>query len=468
MTTTGARAAAPASAPGLRMPRLTRRVMVDLRIWMIGFGLLIGLAFPFAVVGLGVSSAQVMRPAFFAATLVAGIVVAELNHALARAVVGGRLRPMTAAMRRVEGAITEATYTGNWASCDPRSCLVPVDSDDELGYLAVSFNRLVEGLAASHRVAGDVAAVSEALAAHLELDRLAASTLNELVDRVGCSAAALLSVSNGRVTLAGSIGLTYPGGLAESEAVGRVVRTGRPVAVALPQDVVVTTGVVDVVPRHVRVVPLRSGVATVGVLLVAWLEPPSRAVIGVLEASLPGLGVAVNNALNHQDLQRVAALDPLTGVYNRRFGLQRLTEEFGRSARSGDPLGILMMDLDRFKDVNDTYGHLVGDRVLQTVVRAARHVLREGDVLVRYGGEEFLLVLPGAGGADIVATAERIRRAVAETDIVEGGQRISVTVSIGGAGLPHPLSESPADLIRLADRAVYDAKAGGRDRCVIA
>ena len=188
----------------------------------------------------------------------------------------------------------------------------------------------------------------------------------------------------------------------------------------------------------------------------------------MLNATLPGLAVALNNSLNHEDLQRVAALDPLTGVYNRRFGLQRLTEEFGRSIRSGDPLGVLMLDLDHFKAVNDTYGHLVGDRVLQTVVRAARQVLREGDVLLRYGGEEFVIVLPGAGRDDLVQMAERVRRAVAEAEITEAGQRIPVTVSIGGSGLPDKNATNPQDLIVVADAAMYTSKESGRDRCVIA
>jgi diguanylate cyclase (GGDEF)-like protein len=289
-----------------------------------------------------------------------------------------------------------------------------------------------------------------------------------LADRIGCAAAALLSVSNSRVQLAGSLGIADPSGLADSEAVARVLRTGRPITVGLPVGVAVAAAVVDVIPRYVRILPVRAGVLTVGVLLVAWLDEPTRESTGVLQVSLPGLGVALNNALNHKDLQRVAALDPLTGAYNRRFGMQRLAEEFGRSARTGDPLGVLMMDLDHFKAVNDTYGHLVGDRVLQAVIRSARNVLREGDVFIRYGGEEFLLVLPGAGGADIVTTAERVRRAVAETDIVEAGQRIPVTVSVGGAGLPHPQADTPADLIGLADNAVYTAKDSGRDRCIIA
>src|SRR5690606_14579087 len=135
--------------------------------------------------------------------------------------------------------------------------------------------------------------------------------------------------------------------------------------------------VVDFVPQEVRVLPVRYGVMTVGVLVVAFAQPSSPEADAVIDSTLPGLAVALNNAMNHQDLQRVAALDPLTGVLNRRFGLQRLKEEVGRAERSGDPLGLLMLDLDYFKAINDTYGHLVGDRVLQTVVRTARQVLRE-------------------------------------------------------------------------------------------
>ncbi|MHB8274239.1 MAG: GGDEF domain-containing protein [Dermatophilaceae bacterium] len=106
--------------------------------------------------------------------------------------------------------------------------------------------------------------------------------------------------------------------------------------------------------------------------------------------------------------------------------------------------------------------------MLQAVVRATRQVLREGDVLLRYGGEEFLIVLPGAGRDDLVQMAERVRRAVAEAEITEAGQRILVTVSIGGSGLPDKNATNPQDLIALADAALYTSKESGRDRYVIA
>ena len=435
---------------------------------MLGFGLLIGLAFPFVVVLLGVPRDIALRPSFFIATLIAGFVVAEVNHLLARAVVGVRLRSLVGGMRRVEESLVDASYRGDWAGCDPTTCTVPVDSTDELGEVAAAFNRLVSGLSTSHRVSDGIKSLSRALAAHLELGELAETTLRELSIRTGCDAAGLLVVSNGRVEVAGSSGIRDAERLASVETVLTALRTAQPTVLHLSADVVVSGSLVDFIPQEVQVLPVLYGVVPVGVLVVAFAQPSSPEAGAVLNATLPGLAVALNNSLNHEDLQRVAALDPLTGVYNRRFGLQRLTEEFGRSVRSGDPLGVLMFDLDHFKAVNDTYGHLVGDRVLQAVVRATRQVLREGDVLLRYGGEEFLIVLPGAGRDDLVQMAERVRRAVAEAEITEAGQRIPVTVSIGGSGLPDKNATNPQELIGMADVALYTSKESGRDRCVIA
>ena len=435
---------------------------------MLGLGLLLGLTFPFVVILLGVPRDIALRPSSFIATLMSGVLVAEFNHLVTRAVVGVRLRSLASGMQRVEESLVDASHHGHWAGCDPSTCTVPVDSTDELGEVAASFNRLVDGLYTSHLVADGIKSLSKALAAHLELGELTAATLLELSSRTGCAASGLLVVSNGRVEVAGSSGIRDAEKLASAETVLTALRTAQPTVLHLSADVVVSGSLVDFIPQEVQVLPVLYGVVPVGVLVVAFAQPSSPEAVAVLNATLPGLAVALNNSLNHKTLQRVAALDPLTEVYNRRFGLQRLTEEFGRSVRSGDPLGVLMLDLDYFKTVNDTYGHLAGDRVLQAVVRATRLVLREGDVLLRYGGEEFIIILPGAGRDDLVQTAERIRRAVAEAETTEAGQRIPVTVSIGGSGLPDKNATDPTELIRMADVALYTAKESGRNRCVIA
>jgi diguanylate cyclase (GGDEF)-like protein len=178
------------------------------------------------------------------------------------------------------------------------------------------------------------------------------------------------------------------------------------------------------------------------------------------------LGLALQNALAHDRLQRLAALDALTGAFNRRFGMARLREEFGRAVRSRAPLGVIIFDIDHFKRVNDTYGHLLGDRVLARMAKAVRPVVREGDVLVRYGGEEFLLVLPAASRADAAKIAERLRYLVEETSIADGEQTVRVTISLGVTSYPEFDAADELELLALADKLLYNAKESGRNRVI--
>jgi len=148
------------------------------------------------------------------------------------------------------------------------------------------------------------------------------------------------------------------------------------------------------------------------------------------------MSISLNNALNYDHLQKMAALDPLTGIYNRRFGMARLSEEFNRAVRSSTPLGLIMLDIDYFKKVNDCYGHLAGDRILIQVIKTVAKSIRKGDISIRYGGEEFLIILPGASKEDALTVSEKIMRMVEDTSITEGVQTIRVTVSIGVISYP--------------------------------
>ena len=178
--------------------------------------------------------------------------------------------------------------------------------------------------------------------------------------------------------------------------------------------------------------------------------------------------MALHNALLYDRLERLAALDPLTSLYNRRFGMARLHEEFGRAVRSTTPLGVLMFDIDHFKQVNDTYGHLAGDRVLVRVATLARAVMRDGDVIVRYGGEEFLAILPGASRNDLYNVGERLRRMIEDAAVADGEQTIRVTVSIGGTAYPEVDVADETTLVNQADKALYASKESGRNRVTIA
>ncbi len=176
---------------------------------------------------------------------------------------------------------------------------------------------------------------------------------------------------------------------------------------------------------------------------------------------------AMKRVAEEQQLRRSASVDELTGVWNRRTLLERLQQESHRARRHCKPLCVLMLDLDNFKQVNDTFGHRLGDAVLENVGRAIRATLRAGDFVGRYGGEEFCIVLTDTPllGARIVA--ERIRALVA-MQAVRGpdGSAVQVACSIGVAEAD--TGRDVAEAIEMADRALYRAKAAGRNRVELA
>jgi diguanylate cyclase (GGDEF)-like protein/PAS domain S-box-containing protein len=167
-------------------------------------------------------------------------------------------------------------------------------------------------------------------------------------------------------------------------------------------------------------------------------------------------------------LRDQAIRDPLTGLHNRRYLDDALDHAVARGARSGEPLSVAALDLDRFKDINDNHGHAAGDRVLLRAAEVLRSSVRASDILGRVGGEEFIVALPGAALGLAVARAEQWRTALASGSVAnDDGTRIHCTVSIGVAEHRRG-DETIAEALRRADAALYEAKRGGRDRVVAA
>lgn len=170
-------------------------------------------------------------------------------------------------------------------------------------------------------------------------------------------------------------------------------------------------------------------------------------------------------AEKNQELAQLSISDGLTGLYNHRHLQEVVHEEFERAKRTGETLAVVMFDLDHFKRVNDTRGHQMGDRVLQEMAEILRRTAREIDKLGRYGGEEFIAVLPDTGIDDAVTFAERVRERVERHPFAVGQARpIHLTVSAGAATYPHPAVYNAKTLIHRADQALYAAKAAGRNR----
>lgn len=166
---------------------------------------------------------------------------------------------------------------------------------------------------------------------------------------------------------------------------------------------------------------------------------------------------------SEQRLSSLSQKDPLTGAYNRRYFDEQAAVECARSHRYSQSLAVLMMDLDKFKLVNDTYGHAAGDEVLKALVKTSSLALRKSDILARYGGEEFVVLLPHAHLAEAIMLAERLRKGISEIAISYEEHTLKVTISIGVSTLAETEANVVAMLSR-ADQALYQAKANGRNR----
>jgi diguanylate cyclase (GGDEF)-like protein len=216
--------------------------------------------------------------------------------------------------------------------------------------------------------------------------------------------------------------------------------------------------------RSLVCVPLDSREGRVGVVT---LTSPRRAAFDPDVLELLGF-IAKTMALDVENirLRRLSVTDPLTGAFNREFLQQRLPQAIEASGLRKEPLSIAMIDVDHFKAVNDSYGHATGDRVLTEVAGRLRGAIRGDDQLVRYGGEEFMVLLPRADAAKAAEVGERMRSKLADDPIALGETTIAVRISVGVA--EHGAGEPPSHLIERADLALYAAKGKGRNRVEVA
>lgn len=214
--------------------------------------------------------------------------------------------------------------------------------------------------------------------------------------------------------------------------------------------------------------PLKIGDRVAGVMTIAFTEPRdfSETDLRVLRLLALQAAIGIENARLYNEVQQLALTDPLTGCYNRRGFSQLGNVEFNRAWRFKRSLSGVMIDVDHFKDLNDKYGHAVGDKILSAMVDCCRANLRTVDILGRYGGEEFVVLLPEVDLSTAKRVAERLRAAVQAMQVPFDDQPIHVTISVGVSTLTHDMPNLDA-LIESADRAQYRAKQAGRNQVVV-
>lgn len=405
----------------------------------------------------GVTSDDVTRSRMLAAILLAGFFVLAFVFAL---VVSRSLQ------QQIAGVLSAARRLGA-GDLDAR---VPAVGNDEFADLGREFNKMAEQLQERlaelqrerERVQSSMRRLGQAVGSNLDAEALLQLVVETAVEGVDADAGrVIVRDADGSLQEAARVGDGR--GLAEAvrQAEERALQAGRPQTVAAPGSVALAhpLRVQETEGQALEV----AGVVSVG----RSGRPFSLAETELFHYLAAQAAVSVENVGRHEAVARQSVTDPLTRLANRRRFDEALAAEVERAIRLEQPLGLVLLDLDDFKLVNDEYGHQQGDIVLREVARAVRRACRDIDIPARYGGEELAIILPGADLDGAFELAERVRRGVDALRVprFDGDGALRVTASLGVAAVPATAADGEA-LVTGADAALYRAKREGKNRAV--
>jgi diguanylate cyclase (GGDEF)-like protein len=367
-------------------------------------------------------------------------------------------------MGALEGAAADLTLETVWARVQVvesrvRQLEARVHELEESGSeFRRALNRLGDALAATHDRPAMLSAVLETCALYLRASAGvfygAVAGSDRLRPLASCGAA---PAREALAELRAGEGLA--GAAAESSTV--VVWPGEAALVTSPEEPLAGDA------KTAVAVPVRSGQRPFGVLALYGRsvdQPYTDEDMEALAALVRQVESAIEKTFLYEEAMRLSITDGLTSLWNRRQFDLRLAAEYQRGVRFGDPFSVVLLDLDQMKEVNDSLGHQAGDAVLIEMARRLTGGVRDVDVVARFGGDEFGLILPHTGVGGALRLAEKVRRAIGEVPFdVEGAVRVGVTASVGVASYPEH-GDSERELVRAADGALYRAKAAGGNR----
>jgi len=437
---------------------------------MVGFGLVIGIVFPFFVkFVLDLPSEKVLTPDFFAMCICAGLLVGGFNFMVFKNVIYDFLESISTKLTAFREKLSHVQRE-EAIECRSEECLITIKSDDPIvGNITNSFNDFILTIQNFMRAELITNRFLEDLKEGLSVKDIADVVLEAFVQYFGGDGGCIIGYDRGEFEVLKSMHTVVELGSLDSNELYQVMDLKKSVVHERLDDNPVKLNIVigEVVPNSVAFIPLNYQEQNIGVAILLARTEFARP-FNTLESrnfikqSTPFL---YNSSLIRR-LEVLAAIDELTRVLNRRFGMQRLQEEFTRAHRYGSSFSMCLIDLDHFKSINDTYGHQGGDEVLRSLAVQLQKDLRTSDFIIRYGGEEFMVVLPGASLADAISIMDRIRRRVETYKLQYGSYTISYTFSGGVCSYPSAKINEPTDMIKLADEALYKAKNQGRNKIV--
>ncbi len=452
----------------------THNVFHILFLSMISFGISMGATFPL-LTKLYFNDPKALSISFTIMSIGAGITVGVANYLLFSLVISKQLRFLVEGMHQVNKQISAARFSRKPESANYE---ILVKTDDIIGEVAQAFNTMSKTVEQRFIHEADFRDIISTLSSTVDLNKTSEIILSYFIKTTRISSGLLYGKIEDDMVLLASHDLdtdhklprkldTWQGIISDTIDSGGIhsidVESGNFDWIAI------TTPFGTLKPKSIHIIPLIADKTTVG-LVIAVCSPtslPEAIKMKTLETYSSYMAPYLQNALLHKKIQEMASYDALTHVLNRRFGLVRLEEEFSTAQRHNSDLSAIMIDVDKFKRVNDTFGHEAGDIVLKKVASTIAINLRNEEVICRYGGEEFLIILPMANLHKAGLVAERLRRMIEQLSSHYKDTVILTTISLGVSSLSSLATQNINDLINTADTALYHAKHSGRNQVAL-
>jgi diguanylate cyclase (GGDEF)-like protein len=437
---------------------------------MVGFGIVIGIVFPFFVMFvLSLPSSLVLTPKFFTMCIAAGLLVGCFNFLVFQKIIYNFLELISTKIASFQEKLSSARRE-EAISCDADECFIDIKTADPIvGEISNSFNEFILTIQNFMRAEMITNRFLEDLKQGLSVKDIADVVLDAFVQYFGGDGGCIIAYDRGKFEIVKTLHSIVELKHFDEKELYEIMDAKTCAVFDRIEDNPFKLNIVvgELVPSGIVFIPLKYQDQNVGVGMLLARKTFSRPFDTIesrnfIKQATPFL---YNSRLIRR-LEVLAAIDELTGVLNRRFGMKRLQEEFTRAQRYGNSFSVCLLDLDHFKNTNDTYGHQAGDEVIRNIAAQLQKDLRTSDFVIRYGGEEFLVVLPGASLNDGYCIMDRIRRQVDTSKLQYGAYTISYTFSGGICSFPAKGIDNPNDMVRLADEALYRAKNTGRNRIV--
>ena len=455
-----------------------RSILRNLLFSMLAFGLAIGIIFPFFA-WFVLKTDAALSLFFFVMCIIAGLVVGSFNFYIFRVIVSRELDRIQKGMHHINKNISTINILEEGCEND---CLLDITSADIIGDITLAFNDMTKEVfnrlfqEIKTKVLVEDLSKSVDLVKSVELEDVASTILHKTAGMMDAKCGLIYGGTVEKMNLLADFGVDRSDKLLSTikEDLGPVNHAFSSGAIQIfAKDegwdwLNQTTPFGKVKPSAILLIPLLANQRPVGmVVLATGSQKLDENQMQRLETLRNFAAPHLDNAILHRRITEIAALDDLTRLLNRRFGMRRLQEEFSRATRHGIPMSVIMIDIDHFKNLNDTFGHDAGDTVLKVVASILSSNIRAEDMACRYGGEEFLVLLSGAGMNDSAIIADRFRRMIEAESVNWGTSNLSISISAGMATYPIVRSSVPEELITFADKALYKAKDAGRNQVMV-